>query len=452
MMNVRKFHKLILALISLGASSPSIAETTVDQPTIDQLKLLQAKAVKATEDARKASAEALKYKKQLEAMQIKYLSLQKKVKDDTGTASPNKSDEVTKTTQTATSLYGTFLLRKDNLETSDILFPGTLGTNADTKGANFNWASNYIQNTNNITTQAYVSWLPPNLFGMNSTNDGGGSTKQHGDASTLQVLNYAIAPFSYLNGGLTNPFNVKTEKSAAQFGVNGELALIPPEPLPFSLATFSVLPYYQTDFRGYATIAGLQALVEPYNNNPNVRLGSQVNTGYQELFAWYWRLIGEANPIWVDDAGLTSFQSHTTYGLVGGQLQLRGTLFANMPSVGKALCGRISVLGSFQPMWDLSDYKTTTTIRGHTYVNDVHGGYLNNVHAEVDYDLIGKKSVVTEHCDGSSTPSSDQSKTPKSFLASQSFDASLTLTYDTGVDFSTYQRSNKFMLGLTLLY
>ena len=445
-MNVGKFHRLILALISLGASSPSIAETTADQ-----VQSLQSKFAKANSEARKANAEALKYKHELEAVQIKLSNLQKTIKNSPKTVPADKSGETIDTAQTVTPWYGTFLLRKDNLETSDILFPGTLGTNADTKGANFNWASNFIQSSNNITTQAYVSWLPPNLFGNNS-NIGSSSAKPHGDPTTLQVLNYAIAPFIYLDGGLTNPFNVKTEKSAAQFGVNGELALIPPAPLPFTLATFSVLPYYQTDFRGYASIAGLQALIEPYDNDPNVRLGSQVNRGQSELFAWYWRLIGEANPIWVNNAGLTSFESNTTYGLVGARLQLRGTLFANMPNVGKALCGRISVLGSFQPMWDLSDYKTTTTVRGHTYVSDVHGAYLNNVHAEVDYDLIGKKSVVTEHCDGSSADSPDQDKTPKSFLASQSFDASLTLTYDTGVDFSTYQKSNKFMLGLTLLY
>jgi hypothetical protein len=214
--------------------------------------------------------------------------------------------------------------------------------------------------------------------------------------------------------------------------------------------TFSLLPYYQTDFRGYASIGGVQALVEPYD--PNIYLGSAWTTGRPQIFDGYWRLIGDANPIWVDNAGLTSFQSHTTYGLVGGIVQLRGTLFANTPNIPKALCGRISVLGSFQPMWDASNYQETITIGKHNYVNTVHGGYLNNVHAEVDYDLVGKPSKVNEHCDGSSPDSQPQDKTAKSFLDSQSFDASLSLTYDTGVDFSTYQKSNKFMLGLTLLY
>jgi hypothetical protein len=418
----------LLLPTSLGASSASIADSLNDE--IAKLRKQIAKQ-QATISKQQVTIETLEGNNKSRSLKGHVATV----------APPSQAGDLSKPKPPETPpWWGTFLLRKDNLEASDILFPGTLQQNDDAKGANFNWTSNYIQKTNNITTQTYLGWLPPNLFNT--------SPNYYNPGAPINILNYTISPFTYLNGSLTNPYNAKTEKSAAQFGLNGELAVL--TPLPISLATFSVLPYYQTDFRGYASIAGFQALVEPYD--PQLHLGSQVTTGYPQIFDWYWRLIGEANPIWVDNAGLTSFESHTTYGLVGGMLQLRGTLFANMPSVPQALCGRISVLGWFEPMWDLSDYRTTTTIRGHNYVSDVHGGYLNNLHAEVDYDLIGKKSTVNEHCDGSSPNSQDQSKTPKSFLASQSFDASLSLTYDTGVDFSTYQRSNKFMLGLTLLY
>ena len=68
-------------------------------------------------------------------------------------------------------------------------------------------------------------------------------------------------------------------------------------------------------------------------------------------------------------------------------------------------------------MWDATDYKTDTLIHGHNYVNVVHGGYVNNVHAEVDYDLAPKPSKVTEHCGGAVIDPQD--KTPKTFWDSQ---------------------------------
>jgi hypothetical protein len=320
--------------------------------------------------------------------------------------------------------YGTLLLRKDNLEASDILFQNTIQQTADAKGASFNWTNNYIQKTNNVAVQGYLTWALPSLFYPDP------STPRYGTPNALNIDSAVLAPFSYLNGSLTNPYNPKTEKSAAQFGLNAELALNSPAPL--TLTSFSLLPYYQTDFRGHASIAGFQALIEPYSPKA-LRLGGASVTGGPEPFAWYWRLIGEANPIWVDNAGLTSFHSNTTYALLGATTQLRGVLFANTPSVGSALCGRISVLGSFQPMWNVSN---------HTY--------LNGIHAEVDYDLVGKKTPFTLHCPG--IPQGGQDSEPKNFYEAQSFDASLSFTYDTGVDFSTYQKTNKMMVGLTLLY
>jgi hypothetical protein len=417
-MNLQSRRALMLMLVWLGPS-PSIADIKDDQ-------------LKA------ARAEIKELKAQLSARNAKPT---KKARTDSPSAAgstPLNLSSASKPVQTIAPWYGTVLLRKDNLEASDILFPGTLPRTTDAKGANFNWTNNYIQKTNNITTQTYLSWIPPLFLHDSSPN--------YYNPNVPTVLNSIIAPFTYLNGSLTNPYNSKTEKSAAQFGLNGELALLIPPPITETV--FSFLPYYQTDFRGYASIAGFEAQLEPYDHD--LHLGSAVTTESPQVFDWYWRVIGVANPIWVDNAGLTSFESHTTYGLVGAIGQLRGTLFANTPSVGTALCGRISVLGSFQPMWDATDYKTDTLIHGHNYVNVVHGGYVNNVHAEVDYDLAPKPSKVTEHCGGAVIDPQD--KTPKTFWDSQTFDASLSLTYDSGVDFSTYQKANKFMLGLTLLY
>ena len=239
-MNFRLILTLTLLLpTQLVGSSASIA---------DQLDETMAKL---TAENANLAAENASLKAKLARMQAKN-SKNQSANSSVATAVPtSKSDSSTKPKPPETSpSWGTFLLRKDNLEASDILFPGTLQQNDDAKGANFNWTSNYIQKTNNVTTQTYLSWLPPNLFNT--------SPNYYNPNAPINVLDYAISPFTYLNGSLTNPYNAKTEKSAAQFGLNGELAVL--TPLPISLATFSVLPYYQTDFRGYASIAGFQAL------------------------------------------------------------------------------------------------------------------------------------------------------------------------------------------------
>jgi hypothetical protein len=405
------FSTITLISLYLSATAGSHAGPSIE----DQLRAAQIALAKEKGDNAKKEAENRMLRAELANARKPAAK-----KAETSTTSAAHAATIVSATATppAPPPYGTILLRKDNLEASDILFQNTLQQTSDAKGANFNWTNNYIQKTNNFATQSYLTWAIPALHhGDNTINPNG-----------VTVDNAVIAPFSYLNGSLTNPYNPKTEKSAAQFGLNGEVALITPGPI--NLTSFSLLPYYQTDFRGHASIEGIQALVEPYSHKWH--LGSEVTTGDPELFDWYWRLIGEANPIWVANSGLTSFTSHTTYALLGGIGQLRGTLFANMPSVGDALCGRISVLGSFQPMWNVSNH-----------------AYLNNIHTELDYELAGKKSRTTLHCGANST---GQDTSPKSFYESQSFDASLSLNYDTGVDLSTYQKTNKFMLGLTLLY
>ncbi len=262
-----------------------------------------------------------------------------------------------------------------------------------------------------MNIQSYLTWLPPGF---------GSSIATSPDRfQSLQLASWAFAPFAYLNGKLTSPFK-SSERSAAQFGANGEFEFLGGQ--PFSLLVASVEPYYQTDFRGYGKIYGLEAYLEPYQ--PDWRLGTHVVTGAPVLIDPYWRVIAEINPVHVDKTGLSNFVKRD-YDFVGATAQARAVLFENMTSVPTELCGRISLLGSYQYFWD-------TTRR-----EPVH-----NAHAEIDYDLSGK-TTAARYCSGSATPA------PPSASPLQ---ASLALTYDQGVDKSTLVKAQQLGVTLTVQY
>jgi hypothetical protein len=220
--------------------------------------------------------------------------------------------------------------------------------------------------------------------------------------------------------------------------MNGEFLALVPSNLVTALVV-SALPYYQTDFRGYAHIYGFDGLVEPYA--PNIFLGSynklpaRDESGnipwYDNLFLGYWRLIGEANPVRVEDQGLTDFKPNTTYALLGGTVQLRAVLFPYL-GANSLLCGRISVLASDSAYWD--------AVNQHS---------INNLHGEIDYDLSGTNAAKVGNCG----PQGENNNPPEAKPgAPKTLDSSLALTYDNGTDKTTYVKQQKFMATLTVAY
>ncbi|MBN9551397.1 MAG: hypothetical protein J0H31_21650, partial [Alphaproteobacteria bacterium] len=338
-------------------------------------------------------------------------------------ASPDKSDsaakssdagagETSKTSKPQTKFY----LRKDRFEAPRILFSGTM---PDATGASFSWSNDYLAKTKSLTVQAYLTGAPP---GLQFATDGSA------DQSPIYLASYAFAPYIYLNGKLAYPFK-SSERSAAQFGINGEFQFLSggsTVPL-FTEATLSLSPYFQTDFRGRGRLYGADGLLELYS--PTLHLGSAVNDGRPHVFGFsYWRLIAEANPLHVEDAGQSNFVAGKDYTYVGATIQARTVLFANMTSVPHALCGRISLLGSYQYFWDLSNQ------------TEIH-----NLHAEADYDLSGK-STPARLCDSLASGGDITSS------GGQSLGASLAFTYDDGIDKATLEKSRKFGANLTIQY
>jgi hypothetical protein len=142
------------------------------------------------------------------------------------------------------------------------------------------------------------------------------------------------------------------------------------------------MPYFQTDFRGKASIAGFDSLWEP--TDVNYLLGGRTDVSApKEIAGYYFRLFGEANVFHVGEAGLTNFVSHKDYALLGGTGEVRAVLFENNPNVPAPLCGRIALIGTGRYLW-----------------NEVSQKPIYLYGAEVDYNLFGQ-NASTAGCVGS---------------------------------------------------
>ena len=173
---------------------------------------------------------------------------------------------------------------------------------------------------------------------------------------------------------------MKSERSALREGLDVDLLGCNTPIFPYQEA--QLLPYYQTDFRGRASVAGFDSIWEP--TDVNYYLGGQPDVyAPKEIAGYYFRLYGEANVFHVGEAGLTNFLPHTDYALFGGGTEIRAVLFENNPNVPSALCGRISLIGTSRYLWN-------EVSQAHIYL---YGG-------EVDYNLFGQ-NPSTARCQGS---------------------------------------------------
>jgi hypothetical protein len=129
------------------------------------------------------------------------------------------------------------------------------------------------------------------------------------------VSRTTFAPFVLANGTLSN--DRSTEKSALQFGFDSR-ATVFSGPL-FNYQIFTLSPYYQTDFRGEASVYGASASWEPYQLA--WRLGGNVNLATPWL-DYYWQLKAEVDSLHVNKAGLTNFTNGTDYAFWGGTAKL----------------------------------------------------------------------------------------------------------------------------------
>ncbi|MER8569018.1 hypothetical protein NKH85_12550 [Mesorhizobium sp. M0924] len=304
-------------------------------------------------------------------------------------------------------------VRKDKLNALYYLYPQAP---FDAKGASVTWSNDYLKDTQSLAIQGFVSYVPYAPYSFHAGVDGDPSLSQV--VVPLQFSRYAAGPYVYGAGTIGSPRKVG-EKSALQVGLDNQFEIIGGG--VFNLQTLGISPYYQTDFRGEASIYGLTALWEPYK--PQWSLGGTRDNG-ESLVSMYWRAIAETDVFRVAKAGETSYTDDTNIALLGGTVSLNGVLFQNMPQVGAALCGRISFNAQYQYFWDA-----------------VSGDNLHNLHGEVDYNLGGKKNYATRLCPDSPANASGTVGT-----------TAVALTYDDGTDKDTREKRKKLQLQLTYQY
>src|SRR6266404_2005992 len=234
-----------------------------------------------------------------------------------------------------------------------------------------------------------------------------------------QTLNgYGIGAFVQGNGTYNQPTNAN-EKSALRMGLDADFLFCNTPFVP--LQEFQLMPYFQTDFRGRAKIAGFDSLWGL--TDTSIHLGGRTDVPKSKLIGFYYRVVGEANLFDVKNAGLTNYLPNTTHAFLGGRTELRAVLFENNPDVWAPLCGRISLVGTAQYLWDAVSQKPVY----------LYGG-------EVGYNLTPGPS--SSNCQGSGS----DSPPPPGPTGSISF------SYNQGTDPMTSVKQNVYKGSLKLSY
>ncbi|MGY4480127.1 hypothetical protein [Bradyrhizobium sp. USDA 3364] len=319
------------------------------------------------------------------------------------------------TTAAATPLTGDgapgdpfLMMRQDQYDQVSYIFPYE-GYQV-LQGASFSYTDDFKAKSQSVSVKAFAGY---SAYNWEATRAETGCASNRGPGF---LARYGFGPFLQANGTLSEPMSA-SERSALRAGFDAEAYFC--DTAVFQQQDFQFLPYAQTDFRGKGTIGGFDALWEPYFVNDGINLGGRLDVLSPKTVGYYFRLLGEANVFRVNDAGLTNFLPHTNYALIGGNAELRAVLFENDPSVGAALCGTVSFIGSAKYLWDAVSQKP-----------------INQFGAEIDYRL-GGKSASTANCPN---PSIGNGST------------SVALSYNKGTDPMTFVKQDVYRASLKFAY
>lgn len=300
------------------------------------------------------------------------------------------------------------LMRQDQYDQVSYIFPYE-GYQV-LQGASFSYTDDFKAKSQSVNVKAFAGH---SAYNWEATRAQTGCASNNGPGF---LARYGVGPFLQANGSFSEPMSA-SERSALRAGFNAESYFC--DTVLFQQQDLQFLPYAQTDFRGRGSIAGFDALWEPYYINDGINLGGRLDVLTPKPVGAYFRLMGEANVFRVNDAGLTNFLPHTTYALIGANAEVRAVLFENDPSVGPALCGTISFIGSAKYLWDAVSQKS-----------------INQLGAEVAYRL-GGKSASTANCPN---PSIGNGST------------SIALSYNKGTDPMTFVKQDVFRASLKFAY
>lgn len=323
------------------------------------------------------------------------------------TKAPALSAAGTKTvvpTEIAKCADQSFFLRKDRTDIFSFLVP--CGP-SDVPGASASYTDNISASTKNLTVQALA-----------------GYTVLRGENPEGTFL-YSLTPSVSFSGIRAEPFNPKTERNAVRAAIDPEFLVSTPEFI-FRTHTVDIAPYYQTDYRGKASISGIDAVWEPYNLD--ILLGGRYDEQARRPVGFYWRLQAEADINRVETAGRTNFVSGTSHEFLGGTLQARMIFLQNMPEVGEALCGRI--------------YASATAQR---FTDAAAGQGVSNYSAEVGYYLGSGVAPYWRFC----VPRVNGEAPLPSAGATSS---SISFVYNEGTDKTTMVNQHQYKVQLNYRY
>jgi hypothetical protein len=218
--------------------------------------------------------------------------------------------------------------------------------------------------------------------------------------------------------GTTTTTTKKVSLSALSVGADFQALLITQD-LPFTENYFYVSPYYQTDYRGLAQVAGADIAWEPV-------VDRLVNSGIvDENFSYVTQFRADATISHVYNSGLTQL-TQGQHAWIGETARPNLTLFPLVPSsdkdpdwISEWIRGRISLIGTQQFYWDADTGKTAAYYQ-----------------AKLAYKL-GACTVATTAPKG----------TPCAFGSS-----AISLTYSWGRAQDTYVKANQILATLSYSY
>ncbi|WP_316189876.1 hypothetical protein [Bradyrhizobium sp. SZCCHNS1054] len=300
-------------------------------------------------------------------------------------------------------------VRSDPIDAFYYLYPAAP---LDGKGASFSYTEDIENKARAVSVQSFTSYVLARQF------FGGSGVEASQGLPELSAAAYA--PYLLLNGSLTEPRKA-SERSALQLGVDSQYEFWGGGG-PFSIQNVGFRPYFQSDFRGIGRMEGAQFLWEPYQETVN--LGARYDVRQPKLIGFLWRVIGEADVLHVDRAGLSDYITGKTYSWLGGTLQTRMVLFENYNLVPDYICGRIYAAGSYQYFWDAISRIS-----------------VSDLQAELGYNISNKSTPSTVGCrETAPLPSESLGKT------------SVSIVYNKGTDRDTLERREKYKLQLNYQY
>jgi hypothetical protein len=401
MMKYRGSCLAAVVAASVAAITPGSARAETPDPVVDKKTATDLVKAHDAAEVQRLKAELAKR----DADEISYL-IGKKLSDDKKALADKKQFPpivpVEAPPANPCQAPQAIFVRRNSLDTFQL--GGAPVQLSDAKGASASFAQDNLGPSTSTTVNARVEAVAYRYDPLSGCAGGKVASPWSVDPS-VSHLGFAIGPFVDGQGTITNPMK-KGEASALQSGVDLQFTLTG-APL-FDQQYLTLTPYYQTDFRGVASVEGFAAFWDPIA--PDVHLGGRIGAPDQ-FVDWFWQFRAAYDARRITNPGFTGL-SNKSYDWVGAIAQVHIIPFPDLmpyePGVESpfaAIAGRVFINGVVNYYWDANK-------SGSIHLYEVEFGY--NMTAD------GKSSISVK--------------------------------YDNGTDESTLQAMKKYVVSLNYKY